>query len=143
MGAEPWSYFVPYQKDVGAALEALKQREFEAGRFRMLDPRNPPATIDEAFAQMGASGTGTVLDMFGVSDEPWEIGADNFDFGMVKPMASEQLVALFGTEKPTREMIERDGSELWEWIDRGLGAYIVAYDGDQASELFFAGYSLD
>jgi hypothetical protein len=34
MGAEPYYYFVPYQPDVAAALQALRQREFDASPGR-------------------------------------------------------------------------------------------------------------
>jgi hypothetical protein len=33
MGASGWSYFVPYQKDVGRALQALKTGVFSEGRY--------------------------------------------------------------------------------------------------------------
>ena len=33
MGSQPWMYVVPYQEDLQAALDALKQREFRAGRY--------------------------------------------------------------------------------------------------------------
>ena len=34
MGAEPWQYTVPYQADVAAALDELRQAVFAAGEFR-------------------------------------------------------------------------------------------------------------
>ncbi len=34
MGAEAWDYFVPYEANIQAALEKLRQREFRAGRYR-------------------------------------------------------------------------------------------------------------
>jgi hypothetical protein len=33
MGGHPWWYLVPYEKDVAKSLEALRQREFKAGRY--------------------------------------------------------------------------------------------------------------
>ena len=33
MGGEPWFYFVAYQKDINSALQALRRREFQAGRY--------------------------------------------------------------------------------------------------------------
>jgi hypothetical protein len=42
MGANPYFYFTPYQKDIQAALEALREQEFKAGRYSpamsMADP---------------------------------------------------------------------------------------------------------
>ena len=33
MGAEPYFYFVEYNPDINAALQELREREFEAGRY--------------------------------------------------------------------------------------------------------------
>ncbi len=33
MGGHPWFYFVEYQTDINGALQALRRREFEAGRY--------------------------------------------------------------------------------------------------------------
>ena len=142
MGAEPWSYFVPFREDFEAALDDLKEREFTAGRYRMLDPDDPPATIADAFEQAGASGTGSILDIREVADTPLEVGAEVHAFCMVSPLSSDQLIELYGTDRPTRAMVEAN-HELYEWLDRGFGIYIVVYDGDRPSELFFAGYSFD
>ena len=74
MGARFWSYFVPYREDLRAALEALREQEFRAGRFyqpsevppgvigRLLGrppskPR-PPASIREAIKIADTNATG-------------------------------------------------------------------------------------
>ncbi len=156
MGAEPWSCFTPYRDDVAEALEESRLREFAAGRYRKpWGPESTPATIDEVIEASEADGTCSILDMMGVSDTPrnpeFRLGSGEFqmfDFdgdpmlGLVAPLTPEQLVELFGTARPTRAMIE-GSSDYYELIDRGLGIYIVAYDGDSPSELFFAGYSFD
>jgi hypothetical protein len=152
MGAEAWSYFVPYREDIEGSLEELQRREFEAGRYlKPSGPHLPATSVAEAVRACGASGTRSILDMVGVADEPRPPGfslEDAFEsgidpgFGLVAPLAPEQLVELFGTERPTRAMIE-EGHAVFELIDRGLGIYIVAYEGDMPSELFFAGYSFD
>ena len=83
---------------------------------------------------MDADGTGSILDMMQVADEP--------DFFTVAPLPREEQVRLFGTDKPTRQMIERN-TDLYEEIQRGQGVYIVAYKDDKPSEIFFGGYSFD
>lgn len=133
MGAEPWDYFVPYEKNVQAALDKLKKREFQAGRFRFSE--ESPSTIEEAREIADADGTGSILDMDRVGEEP--------DFGVVVPLASERLMELFDTDRPTREMIEANMGEFFEEIERGQGVYIVSYKDGQPSELFFGGYSYD
>jgi hypothetical protein len=147
MGGEPWFYFVPYQADIDSALQALRRREFQAGRYNPVTPMpafpvdaRAPApgarhqSIEEAIEDADADGTRSILDMERVSDEP--------DFGLVTPLSDDDLVDLFGTSKPTREMIESN-EDLFEALERGQGVYIIAYRDDRPSEIFFAGYSFD
>jgi hypothetical protein len=152
MGAETWSCFTPYRESVAEALEACQQVELEAGRYRKpWGFQGIHASIAEATLAGDADGTCSVLDMMGVADSPrpsdfnledaFESDAD-FGFMQVAPLSTEQLIELFGTEQPTRSMIEPE-TKFYEWLDRGLGIYIVAYDDGKPSEIFFAGYSLD
>jgi len=147
MGGEPWFYFVPYQADIGRALQGLRTREFEAGRYNPVTPfpefpvaAHAPspgaqhASIEEAIEAADADGTRSILDIERVSDDP--------DYGVISPLSEDDLVELFGTSTPTREMIESN-EDLFENIDRGQGIYIVAYRDGQPSEIFFAGYSFD
>ncbi len=147
MGGHPWFYFVEYEPDIDAALRKLRQREFDAGRYNpAVDFPDFPVThespapgaqhdsIEEAIEDADADGTRSILDMERVSEEA--------DFNAVAPLPRETLIELFGTGKPTREMI--DGSEeLFDALERGQGVYIVAYEGERPSEIFFAGYSFD
>ena len=147
MGGEPWFYFVPYQADINSALQGLRLREFQAGRYNPVmpfpdfpvDAQTPApgaghASIEAAIEEADADGTRSILDMERVSDE--------VDYGAVTPVSDEDLINLFGTSRPTREMIESN-EELFEALERGQGVYIVAYRDDQPSEIFFAGYSFD
>ena len=147
MGGESWFYFVPYQADVIGALQALRRREFQAGRYNPATPflefpvdagTSGPgaqhASIEEAIEDADADGTRSILDMERISAEP--------DYGAVTPLSDEALIDLFGTTKPTREMLE-SSDELFESLERGQGVYVVAYQDDKPSELFFAGYSFD
>jgi hypothetical protein len=133
MGAEPWDYFVAYEDDIQSALEKLKDREFRAGRFRYSEEN--PSSIDEAREIADADGTASILDIDRVDNDP--------DFGVVVPLSSERLIELFGTDKPTRAMIEQN-DDFFEDIDRGQGVYIVAYDSaGRPAEVYFGGYSYD
>ena len=169
MGANPYFYFTPYQKDIHSALQALREQEFKAGRYdpamQMADPprytfqmRFPPdeswpapgaqhASIKEALNASGESGTGSILDLSRVGTAP--------DFFTVCPLDDQELIQLFGTTKPTRDVLEsvlinpkpdsdREAAGLfWEQIDRGQGRYIVIYSGSEPREIFFVGYSFD
>ncbi len=39
-------------------------------------------------------------------------------------------------------MVE-ESEELFEDMERGQGVYVVVYDDDEPSEIFFGGYSFD
>ena len=142
MGAETWICSVPYQPDILAALEAARVQEFAAGRYNMDDENHPPATIEQAVEESAETGTASVLDMIGVVETPHEEDSDSPHFCMVAPLSPEQLHELYGTDKPTRAMIDAHVG-FFEWIDRGLGVYIIAYDGETPTEIVFAGYSFD
>ena len=151
MGGEFWSHFVPYQQDIRAALEALREREFRAGRFRQpslvypgfwgrifgRQPHKPkpPRNICEAI-EIADDGTGTrsILDMERVADSPAS--------GTLSPVPSEELQRIFGTEQPTRAMVEQS-EELTDRIDRGQGIYVVTYRQGKPDGIYFAGYSYD
>jgi hypothetical protein len=132
MGAEPWDYFVAYENDLQAALDKLKEQEFKAGRYRYSEEN--PSSIDEAREIADADGTASILDIDLVGQQP--------DFGVVTPLPKQKLIDFFGTDKPSRAMIEGN-MDFYEEIDRGQGICIVAYDGNKPSEIFFGGYSYD
>jgi hypothetical protein len=147
MGAEPYWYTVRYKPDIEAALQELREQEFQAGRYNPVIPfldfpigPNSPApgarhaSIAEAFKAAGASGTRSILDLERISDEP--------EMGAVTPLKEDELEELFGTTRPTREMVKANG-ELWERLDRFQGLCIILYKDDQPDEIYFAGYSCD
>ena len=147
MGGHPWFYFVEYEPDLNAALQKLREREFMAGRYNPavdfpdfpVGPQSPAPgaqhdSIEEALEDSDADGTRSILDMERVGEVP--------DYGVVAPLPKEELMNLFGTDRPTREMVESN-DELFDALERGQGVYVVCYDGGQPSEIFFAGYSFD
>ena len=156
MGADPWSYFVPYREDTESALEELRQQEFAAGRYRKPDGfEGSHATIAEAIEDADADGTCSILDMIGVAESPrnpeWE-GLSEYRAGSqsdeeimlahLAPLTPEQLTRLFGTDRPTHAIIKAS-LDYYNYLDRGLGLYIIVYEDDAPLELFFAGYSFD
>jgi hypothetical protein len=173
MGSHPFYYFTPYQEDIRAALQVLREKEFKAGRydpamqmgsppsymFQMVFPPDealpsPGAkhrSIDEAREAAEESGTGSILDLDRITNTP--------DFCAACRLPDDDLDKLFATRQPTRELLQRvlvegepigddddveDPVELfWEQIDRGQGRYIVVYENSKPSEIFFVGYSFD
>jgi hypothetical protein len=147
MGAHPYWYVVKHRPDVDSALQELREREFRAGRYNPvipfpafpIGPHSPApgaghATTDEALEDADADGTRSIIDLDHVADEP--------DFGAVAPLEDATLLALFGTTRPTREMVESN-HDLWDDLERGQGIYIILYKDDQPDEIYFAGYSFD
>jgi hypothetical protein len=131
---------------VNDALQELREREFRAGRYYPVVKFPPPAradapapgarhrTIREALRAAGAEGTRSILDLDHVSKRP--------EFGAVARLPDEMLLHLYGTTRPTRQMVEQ--SAVSEYIERrGEGIYIVLYRDDQPDEIVFAGYSCD
>jgi hypothetical protein len=146
MGAVPYWYVVKHQPDVNAALQQLRDREFRAGRYNPVMPFPPfpvlpdsPApgarhrTIRDALRASDADGTRSILDLERVTEEP--------ELGAVSPFPDELLLDLYGTTRPTRELVWQGNDS--EYIERGQGIYIILYRDDQPDEIFFAGYSYD
>jgi len=147
MGARPWFYWVPYQSDVNLALQSLRQREFAAGRYNPVipfpefpvtatapSPGHQHASIEEALEAAGESGTRSILDMHGTGSRP--------GYSIVAPLPSHRLVEIFGTNHPSRSMLEANLEFLGD-IERGQGVYIVAYADNHPEQILFAGYSYD
>lgn len=154
MGGSPWWYIEPYEADVEAALKALQEREFKAGRYSPVmlkwDMKFPitassPApgaehdSIEDAVEASAEEGTASILDMSGVVTDPDDWG--------LRAFTPEQLRSFFGTEQPTLAQVEAnidgEGESLFTAIDRGEGYYCVIYENGQPSAYLFAGYSFD
>ncbi|HTB85545.1 MAG TPA: hypothetical protein VK742_17995 [Candidatus Sulfotelmatobacter sp.] len=202
MGATTWDYFVPYDDDVGGALQRLRELVFREGRYErftcsadelkpfqevpgIVDQTAPlekqvqkqegesilqwgvriqklldqfggespkaepdysktPKTIDELLEEQGESGTHSILDIQRISPVP--------EFGAVSPMPAERLSEIFGTDKPTRKMVEsklgdcREAHDLVEnplVTERWQGVYFILYRDGKPAELFFMGTSGD
>ena len=132
MGAEPYDYTVPYESDIQSALEKLRAKVFQSGEFNGAD--FGPSTPEEAMEMAAEDGTRSILDIMQVSNAP--------DFCCAAPLSATELQRYFGTEKPTRDHINKS-DDFWEDIERGHCRYVVLYDGDEPKHIYFAGYSFD
>jgi hypothetical protein len=149
VGAHPYWYLVPYRKDVQAALDALRAREFEAGRYNPVlryikfaepafskqTPGSQHETIDDAIMDAGEEGTRSILDITRIGASP--------DYGVAAPLSDGVLRRLYGTDRPTRDMV-RSNTRFLDEIQRGMCVYAVVYNTKGApNDLLFAGYSFD
>jgi hypothetical protein len=132
MGGEFYDYTVPYERDVQAALEKLRRHVFESKKFNgaEFDPPTPEA----AFELTDADGTRSILDITRISDEP--------DYCCAAPLSDEELEHYFGTPKPTAEMVQ-ESDDFVEDLERGMARYVILYEGEEPSAIYFAGYSFD
>lgn len=110
MGASGWEYVVPYQPDLGAALDALRHQVFASGEyvkpdyygdvFDLPEPSSVEDLLQEQYAEfIGTSGTHSIIDMFfGV------VPASVRDQGLctIRPLTDAECVELFGTAQPGR-----------------------------------------
>jgi len=159
MGADAYFYYVNYEEDKNNALQKLRQREFEAGRYAPvmyqwdipfpLDnlseapaPGKKHTTLEEVMEGefFFEDGTGTILDILRISDE--------LDYNSAYVIKEEELIKFFGTDKPTRKIIDEKVWDFWESIVysfgvRGVGICITVYENDVPTELYFGGYSFD
>ena len=147
MGGEPYYYIVPYEADIGGALQKLRRREFEAGRYNPVTPmprfpvdpaqRGPGArhaSIEEALNDSDADGTRSILDLRAIGDTP--------DFFVAARLPDETLMEVCGTARPTRSLAKEQHYFL-DHAERGQGIYVILYNNGEPDEILFAGYSFD
>ena len=132
MGAEPYEYTVPYEPDIQAALDKLRTRVFESGRFH--GAKSKPPTPAAAFEMAGENGTRSILDINRVSEQP--------DFCCAAPLTLRELKEYFGTDKPTKDLVVKS-DDFWDDLERGMARYIILHESNEPHQIFFAGYSFD
>jgi hypothetical protein len=139
MGASGWEYFVPFQPDIHAALQQLRQTVFDSGDYFKMsheDWRN--MTEEEMLENLQDETDPDIRDMLysawrGIKllPEPTTIGtllewnqeagthsildirkgvSLQPEFGTVSPLTSAQLRQFFGMEQPTHDMVLK-------WLD--------------------------
>ncbi|GHJ43573.1 hypothetical protein Cs7R123_09150 [Catellatospora sp. TT07R-123] len=147
MGASGWSYYVPYEEDLNAALTRLQQRVFAEGDYWWVhggfgtsaaDYANRPASFEELIADEAVqeSGTHSILDMYRVQAD-----GQRPDFAMVQPVSRAEAMARTGVEKLTRDHVAAiDGLADQRWH----GRCAVLHDATgQPAEIYFWGFSGD
>jgi hypothetical protein len=153
MGANPYWYFVPYEADFDAALQKLREREFQAGRYNPVTPF-PKFPVDPSAATSGAqhgsigevidaadeSGTRSILDIAQLALAPFD--GSQMPIFTAFPLANFDIEDLFGTLHPTRTLAQTNTS-MWDRIERGSAIYMVIFADGKPDEILFAGYSFD
>jgi hypothetical protein len=155
MGASAWDYVVPYQPDLGAALDALRRQVFASGEYvkpsfygDVFDLPEPSSVDDLAEQEqywefMGTCGTHSIIDVLNVV--PADFTGE--EFGTIRPLSDAECVELFGTTQPRRaDYTPLAGSEqLHEYVTGGrwTGRAVVLWADGTPAEIAFWGYSGD
>jgi hypothetical protein len=110
--------------------------EFARAAAKQQAPRQSPDSIEQLLKRCGTEGTHSILDIEWVSLEP--------AFGVIAPLPQGKLVGIFGTEQPTREMVEKwsariDPPDAEPLYQRWEGIYIVVYRDTEPVEIYFEG----
>ncbi|HVU15279.1 MAG TPA: hypothetical protein VHD32_00025 [Candidatus Didemnitutus sp.] len=135
-----------FEKLFGGGQDPAMRAQLEASivkieELRSQIPRMPePRSIEELLMQRAESGTHSILDIQGISPVP--------EFGAVSPMPGDDLVRIFGTSEPTREMVEAllGDERLMEHplvSKRWQGVFFAVYGGGRPVEFCFVGTSGD
>ncbi len=154
MGTSPYYYFVEYEEDLQKALDRLRRREFDVGRyypavssldFPVTDNSPSPGpkhhSIAEALNKSGADGTRSVLDLEQVVHAPYTNDRDTF--GVVFPLSNERLVAIFGSIHPSEVDLRELLFDVIDAVERGMGVYVVGYREGRPKTRLFTGYTND
>ncbi len=119
-------------------LRATLRRRFQNQKKLLTSPPDPAKTrkaIDKLLKQCAENGTHSILDIKTISSQP--------EFRTVAPLSATELLATFGTEYPTRSMIEKNANQLRKFRERWSGTYVIVYNDNQPTEIYFTGYSGD
>ena len=168
MGSFRYHHIVPFEQDLEASLQKLKEREFHAGRYfpalemydltpdqmLRLTPGAQHDSIEEAKEEAAEEGNRSILDIDGFSAEP--------EFCRAYLVPEEEVRNALGTDRPTPALIDSVMSfsyeennpesllnlmENWiefeETVDRGFCYCLKLYEGARPTHLLYFGFSVD
>ncbi|MCI0578580.1 MAG: hypothetical protein L0332_13915 [Chloroflexi bacterium] len=107
--------------------------------FKQLKSLPEPTTIEEQIRELLAvnreNGSHSILDINGISPKP--------GFGLAAPLSEQELLNLFGTDKPTEEMIKSQENVLMDLRSRWEATYVIVYKDGEPEWIYFCGFSGD
>jgi len=142
-GASEWRNLAPYSDDVAKVMEQLKWEVLRSGDYYKRNPKRKPRSPEQALQMSGEDGTHSIMDMLTVSLV--EAGRFKCEVATICPLPKADLVKLFGTERPTRAMVDAYDKRLAlsTFQPRGSAVWIKVYEGATPKWLYFAGVSGD
>ena len=128
---EPEDFHQSPQKLLEAFVRVLERKHIHA------ELPSAPQTIDELLERNGPDGTHSILDIDHIASQP--------ENGAAVPLPEAKLLEYFGTDKPTRAMVEKVAAEYYidEFLDKWQATFIIIYHDSLPSEIFFSGSSGD
>jgi len=166
MGASGWEYFAPYQEDIEQALYALQQEVFKSGIYGaarqfppelleqipqlkasaeslkeiekgMLSDYGPIESVDDLREAFAEEGTHTIIDIEGISSKA--------AFGAAYPAPQETIQEVYGATRPSHQTVQSKRGALIEVLGlaRWQAAYLIVYEDDVPTEIYFEGVSGD
>jgi hypothetical protein len=117
------------QKLVEALAHILERKHIHA------ELPQAPQTIDELLERNGPDGTHSILDIDHIASQP--------ELGAAIPFPEAKLLEYFGTDRPTRAMVEKmdAGYALSGFLERWQAIFIIIYQDGYPSEIYFTGHS--
>lgn len=119
-------------------IHAYLQTEYRT-RLKRLKSLPEPTTVEEKIEELivvnDDSGTHSIIDIRGISSTP--------KFGIAAPLPRSELVELFGSDQPTRSMVEGLQDRLMSLRSRWIGTYIIVFKDGVPDEIYFTGFSGD
>lgn len=161
MGASGSEYRVPFKGSVEESLIAIQEQVLSDGEYsdwpwETFDPdyldgtpfvSRPTSlqalTAAKQFEVFWTAGTHSILNV----ERVWTEGQEE-DVGTIRPLTREELLQVFGLQRPTAADFDRvhglkPRSPLEDLPCRICGRSVVIYNGETPAEVFFWGWSGD
>jgi hypothetical protein len=126
---EPEDWDQSPQKLLEAFVRVLERKHIHA------ELPSAPQTIDELLERNGPDGTHSILDIDHIASQPED--------GAAVPLPEAKLLEWFGTNRPTRALVEKVSADdfLEVFLDRWQAIFIIIYQDGYPSEIYFTGHS--
>jgi hypothetical protein len=108
-------------------------------RLEGLEELPQPKTTEQLIEQYryirGEEGTHSILDITRISDKSETCAAT--------PFSEQELLELFGTTRPTRELVQQQRDKVMDARRSGSASYAIVYKDGVPDELCFAAFTGD
>jgi len=118
MGAMDWDCFTSWNPDIEAAFRTAQSEESDRLGG---DPM-------ELLMASGEDGTHSILDLFAGVSKTGYLERDPRDHFMAFPVPEDWLKETYGTNTPTRQMVEKTRMDQLENLKRGTGIYFAVWE---------------